>query len=229
MSLRPSWRHEGAADLAPFLGADGNILQIGFRRRQASSRGRGERVRCVDAAGSRIDEARQGVGVGRLELRDLPPFEHARWQLMALGGEVLEHARRRRPGAGRGLLAAGQAHLAEQNIAELLRRAGIDRRADNSVDLGLEFGHALSELARHTRQDVAVDRDPAALHTRQNIDERALEPLIHRRHLLGDEARLQNAHETQGDVGLLRSVFAPLFDRRTREFQGFCGPSPRLR
>ena len=212
-------RHEGAPDLAPFLGADWNVLQIRFRRRQASGRGRGERVGRVDTAGSRIDEAWQRVGVSRLELRDLPPFEHARRQLMALGGEVLEHARGRRPGAGRGLLAAGQAHLAEEDVAELFRRAGIEGRADNFVDLCLEPGHPLGELARHARQDVAVDRDPAALHTRQNLDERTLEPLIDRRHLLGDETRLQNAPETERDIRLLRSVFARLFDRRAREPQ----------
>ena len=85
------------------------------------------------------------------------------------------------------------------------------------ADLGLEPGHALGKLARHARQDVAVDRDPAPLHARQNLDERTLEPLVDRRHPLGDEARLQDAPETQGDVRLLRSVFARLFDRRARE------------
>ena len=210
-------RDEGAADLAPFLGADRNVLQVRLGRRQAPGRGRGERVGRVDAAGRGIDEARQRVGVGRLELGDLPPFEHARRQLMAFGGQVLEHARRGRPGAGRGLLAAGQPHLAEQDVAKLLRRSGVEGRADDRADLGLEPGHALGKLARHARQDVAVDRDTAPLHARENLDQRALEPLVDRRHSLGHEARLQHAPETQGDVGFLRSVFARLFDRRARE------------
>ena len=215
--LAPFGRDEGAPDLAPLLGADRNVLQVGLRRRQAPGRRRGERVGRVDAAGRGIDEARQRVGVGRLELGDLPPFEHARRQLMALGGEVLEHARGGRPGAGRRLLAAGQAHLAEQNVAELFRRAGIEGRADDLADLVLEPRHALGKFARHARQDVAVDRDPAPLHARQNLDERTLEPLVDCRHPLGDEARLQHTPETQGDVRFLRSVFARLFDRRPRE------------
>ena len=37
---------------------------------------RRQRVAGVDAVGLRIDVARQRVGVGRLELRDLPPFEN---------------------------------------------------------------------------------------------------------------------------------------------------------
>ena len=131
--LAPFGRDEGASDLAPLLGADRNVLQVGLGRRQAPSGRRGERVGRVNAASRRIDEARQRVGVGRLELGDLAPFEHARRQLMAFGGQVFEHARRGRPGAGRGLLAAGQAHLAEQDVAELFRRSGIEGRAD---DLG---------------------------------------------------------------------------------------------
>ena len=203
---------EGAPDLAPFLSADRNVLQVGLRRRQAPGRRRGERVGRVDTAGRGIDEARQSVGVGRLELGDLPPFEHARRQLMALGGEVLEHARRGRPGAGRGLLAAGQAHLPEQDVAELFRRSGVEGRADDPADLILERAHALRELAREARQHVAVDRDSAPLHARQDLDQRTLKPLVDRRHLLSDETRLQNARETQGDIRLLRPVLARLVD-----------------
>ena len=86
-----------------------------------------------------------------------------------------------------------------------------------SVDLVLERPHALRELARHAGEDVAVDRDPAPLHARQDLDERTLEPLVDRRHLLGDEPRPEDTLETQRDVGLLGAIFARLFDRRARE------------
>ncbi len=222
-------RDEGAPDLAPLLGADRNVLQVGLRRRQAPGRRRSERVGRVDAAGRGIDEARQRVGVGRFELGDLPPFEHARRQLMAFGGEVFEHARGGRPGAGRGLLAAGQAHLAEQNVAKLLRRAGVEGAADNFADLGLERSHALGELARHAREDVAVDRDSAPLHARQNLDQRALEPLVDGRHLLGDDARLQHAPADARRYPLspLR-IRRPFRSARARARRA-CGRSLRLR
>ena len=215
--LAPFGRDEGAPDLAPFLGADRNVLQVGFRGRQAPGRGRSERIGRVDAMRRRVDEAWQRVGIGRLELGDLSPFEHARRQLMAFGGEVLEHARGGRPGAGRGLLAPGQAHLAEQNIAKLFRRAGVEGCAHDPVDLVFEPGHALGKLACHAREDVSVDRDPAPLHARQNLDERTLEPLVDHGHLLSDDARLQNAPEAERDVRFLRSVFAGFFDRRPRQ------------
>ena len=96
------------------------------------------------------------------------------------------------------------------------RLTGVEGAADDRADLGLERRHALGKLARHARQDVAVDRDPTPLHARQNFDERTLEPFVDRRHSLGDDARLQHTPQTQGDVRFLRSVFAGLFDRRAR-------------
>ena len=131
MSLRPAGATKARADPAALLGADGDVLEVGLRRRQAPGRGRRERVGGVDPPRRGIDEAGQGVGIGRLELRHLAPFENPRGQCVSLGGEIFEHARRGRPGAGRRFFAARQAHLAEQDVAELLGRAEIERRADD--------------------------------------------------------------------------------------------------
>ena len=67
---------------------------------------------------------------------------------------------------------------------------------------------------RHAREDVAIDRDPAPLHARQNLDQWTLEPFVDRRHPLSHDARLQHTPQAQGEVRFLRSVFAGLFDRR---------------
>ena len=182
---------EGAADLAALLVAHGNVLQIGVGGGQPPGRRRGQRVGGVDAVGARIDEARQRVGIGRLELGELAPVEDAGGQFVALFGEVLEHPRRGRPGAGRGLLGPRQAHLAEQDVAELLGRAEVERRADDLLHLGLDPRHPLRELARQARKHFAVDRDAAPLHARERHDERALQRLVDRRHALGGQARLQ--------------------------------------
>ena len=208
---------EGAADLAPFLVAHGDVLQVGVGRRQPPGGGRSQRVGGVDALGARIDEARQRVGVGRFQLGELAPVEDARRQLVALLGEILEHARRGRPGAGRGLLAARQAHLAEQDVAELLGRAEVERRADQLLHLGLDPRHALGEFARQAREHVAVDRHAALLHPRQRQDHRPLERLVDRRHALGGEARLERAPQPQRHVGVLGGVLrSPCRSRRAR-------------
>ena len=111
-------------------------------------------------------------------------------QRVALLGELVEHARAGRPCAGLGLGAAGQAHLAEQDVAELLRAAGIERRiARKLAHLGLERGAALREIAREARQHLAVDRDAAPLHARQHRQQRPLQGLVDAGHMLGHHAR----------------------------------------
>ena len=49
----------------------------------------------------------------------------------------------------------GKAKLAEQNIAELLGAAGIDRLAGDAVDLGFEAGGLLGEFAGQPRQHLS--------------------------------------------------------------------------
>jgi hypothetical protein len=144
----PRRRHEGGADAPALLGAHRDVLQVRLGRRQAPGGGRRERVRGVDALRLRMDEARQRIRIGRLELGELTPFEDARRQLVTLLGEVLEHLGTRRPGTGGSLGGAGKAHLAEQDVTELLGRAEVERPAGEFVDLGFEPRHALREFAR---------------------------------------------------------------------------------
>ena len=123
---------EGAADLAAVLGAHRNVLQVRLVRRQPPGGGRGQRVGRVHAMGLRMDVFRQRVGIGRFQFRDLPPFQNLLREFVALFGEFVEDLRRGRPCAGLGLGAAGNAHLAEQDVADLLGAADIDRLAGDS-------------------------------------------------------------------------------------------------
>ena len=111
---------------------------------------------------------------------------------MALLGEFVEHLRGGRPRAGLGLAAAGQTHLAEDDVAELLGAADIDRLAGDLLNLGFDPRGGLGEIARQPRQHLAVDRDAAPLHPRQHRDQRPLQRLIDRGHALGDKARLEH-------------------------------------
>ena len=102
----------------------------------------------------RVHEARQGVRIGRFQLGELAPFENALRQLVALLGKVVERACRGRPGAGLGLGAARQAHLAEQDVAQLLGRAEVEALTGERVDLAFEPRHALREFPGKPRQDL---------------------------------------------------------------------------
>ena len=215
--LVPRRRDEGLADLPPRLVAHRNILQIGFGGGQPPGRRRRQRVGCMHAPRRRIDEAGQGVRVGRFQLGELAPVENARGEFIALLGEVFEHARRGRPRARRGLARAGKAHLAEQNVAELLWRAEVEAFAGELEDQRLEPRHVLREFARKAGQDGAVDGNAAPLHAGENLDQRPLQRLIDRAHMLGGKARLQDAPEPQRHVRVLGGIFGRLVDRHPRK------------
>ena len=87
---------------------------------------------------------------------------------MALLGEFVEDLRRGRPRAGLGLGAAGDSHLAEEDVADLLGAADIDRLAGDLLDFGFDPRRGLGEIARQPRQHLAVDRDAAPFHPRQH-------------------------------------------------------------
>ena len=97
--------------------------------------------------GLRVDVGRQRVGIGRFQFRDLAPLQNLLRKLVALFGEVVEDLRRGRPRAGLGLGAAGYAHLAEQDVADLLGAADIDRLTRDLLQLGLDAGGGLGEIA----------------------------------------------------------------------------------
>ena len=92
---------ERAADVAPDLGADRDVLQVGIAAAQAP--GRGDRLveAGMDAAGLGVDQLRQRVDVRALQLLQAAPLEH---QLRQLVGEreLLEHFERRRLRLGLG-------------------------------------------------------------------------------------------------------------------------------
>ena len=116
--------------------------------------------------------------------------------------------------AGLGLGAAGQLHLAEQDVAELLRAAGIELRiAGELAHLGFQRGAALREFAREPRQHLAVDRNAAPLHARQHRQQRPLQRLVDGGHVLGDHARPQHLRQAQRNVGVLGDVGRGLLER----------------
>ena len=152
--LHPFVRDEGGANFATFFRADRNVLQIGIGRREPSRRRRTQRVARVNAAGLGVDIGRQRVGVRRLELRHLPPFEHRVDQAagvavqLLVGRKFIEQVGARFPLAALRLLAARQLQPIEQQFAELLRRSEIELVADEPIDLFFEPDRALREGAR---------------------------------------------------------------------------------
>ena len=168
-----------------------NVLDVGIGRGQPPGGRRRHCERGVHPLRLGMDVARKRVGIGGFELGQLPPVDDLARQLMAHGGQVLEHLGRGRPLPGLGLRAARQAHLAEQDVAQLLGRADIEAFAGQFLDFRFQRRGALRQFARQPRQDLPVDADAALFHAHQHRGQRTLQPFIDPRHAVRSEARLQ--------------------------------------
>ena len=99
---------------------------------------------------------------------------------MALGRHFFQRIDIGGPGAGLGLAAAFQAHLAEQNIAQLLGRADIEILARQLVDLDFQPALFLAEIVGQPAQHFRIDGDAGPLHVGQHHDQRPLQGFIDR-------------------------------------------------
>ena len=132
---------------------------------------------------------------------------------MALLGEVLQFARAGCPLSGLGFGAAGQLHLAEQDVAELLGRSGIDWFAGERLDFVLEPRLFLRKFAGQPRKHLAVDGNAAPFHARKHRRHRALKGLVDRGDAFGGKPRFERVPQAQRDVGVFGRIFAGFLDR----------------
>src|SRR6476620_1025780 len=115
-----------------------------------------------------MNVGRERVGVGALELGEQAPVENCSRQLMALGGKLFQRARIRAPGASLGAPAAGETHLVEQDLAELLRRADIEVLPGKLPDLVFEPSEALCEGAGESGKRRALDPNSCLQYYREH-------------------------------------------------------------
>ena len=203
---------EGVADAAADLGADRDVHEIGVGRGEAAGLRAGQAVAGVDAAGARVDLLLQRVGVGRLQLGELAPIEDEPGDRHALAGQALQLGDVGRPGAGLALAAAGEAHLVEQHVAELLRGADGELAARLAANLLFQRGDLGVELGRKLAEHGAVDLDAVALHRADHRDHRPIDQLIDPGHVLERQPGAEAPPEAQRHVGVLGGIFGRLVD-----------------
>ena len=205
------------ADLAAFLRAHRDVLQVGVGRGEAAGRGTRHVIRGVHPVGLGIELAHQRVGVGALELGELAMLQDLHGQRMALRGEIVEHRGIRGPRAVLVALATRQLLLVEQDLAQLLGARDVEFAAGDLVQLDLERGQPLLELGAEALQFRGVDLDAGAFHAQQHGDQRPLDGLVHGDHVLGRDARLELRPELHGDVGVFGGVLQRLVERHLVE------------
>ena len=116
---------EGGADLAAERGADGDVLQVGIGGREAAGGGADLVEGGVHAAFG-VDELRERVEVGGLELGELAVFEDEGGDGVVLG-EFFEDVLRGGDDLALAVLhGLGEEHLVEEDVAELLGRVDVE-------------------------------------------------------------------------------------------------------
>ena len=147
---------ERLADLLALLPADRDVLQVRIAGRQPARGGHGLVERRMDPPGQRIDQRRQGIDIGALELGDLAVLEDLPGQC---GRGVIERGqlfqrllvRAGGPGYPRSCAAAASLQLVEQHRPQLHQRVDGERMARQAVYLFLD----LLQLPAHVRAELA--------------------------------------------------------------------------
>ena len=163
--------------------------------------------RRVDAAVAWIDEPRERLEVGRVQLVELAPAEQGVDDRVGVA-QLLEHAGVGRQLALGRLLARLQAELVVQDLPKLGRRVQVELLAGLRVDLGLQRGHAVADRLAHLLEVRDVERDPAGLHPGEHRGERELDVLEEPAEPLGVDLLLHHGGE-QRDGGRLGGGGAP--------------------
>ena len=197
---------ERPADLASDGGTDGNVLQVRIAAAQPPGRRHGLVERRVQASRFGIDELRQRVDVGALELREAAPLQDLARQVVHQG-QLLEHVHRR---GGRfrlaGALAGRKLQLLEEDGRELPRRVDVEGLAGQGVDLGLQRRQLRVHRRRLRGQRIDVEPDPRAFQIRQHWEERQLEVAVERLEPVADELPAEPIGHLQPQVALLAGV-----------------------
>src|SRR4030095_5398834 len=115
---------ERRANLAPLLGANWNVLEVGVLRAEPAGGGYILLERTVDAACLRVDQLLKGIDVGALELGVLPVLDDLGWERVQRG-QFFQHLGVH-AGAGLRLLDDGEFQLVKEQLAKLNPRIDIE-------------------------------------------------------------------------------------------------------
>ena len=137
------------------------------------------------------------IRIGRAQLGKLPPVHHAPRQFNALRRQILQRIGIRAPRARGRLAPARQAHLAKQDIAQLLGRADVEAFAGELMNLRLDLALAIGKLVGKLGQHGAVHQNALMLHRFEHRNERPLQRFINRDLAFLEQARLQQFPQAQ--------------------------------
>ena len=154
------------------------FCRLGFTDESRPVADPGHVERGVQPPGAGVQQRRQRVNIGRLQLGELAVVEHHARNFV-LAGQPLQHIHRGRNGLALAILdRLGQVQLVEQHVAQLLGRIDVELEARLVVDLArLGLDLALQPL-RHFRQHIAIELDAGLFHARQHRHQRQIDLVV---------------------------------------------------
>ena len=199
-------RHERGADAAAFRGADGNVLQVRVLRGEAPGGGHRLPIGGVDAPGALLDLPRQGVEIGRFQLRQPPMVQNEARQHM-VEGQFLQNRFRRRALPGLGLLMHRQVELVVEHLLQLLRRPQVEPPASLRIRfLGKRFD-SLPELPAMRRQTPGIHQRTGPFDPGEHRQERLFDVRVHGLQTArGLELRPERPVQPQREIRLFRPI-----------------------
>ena len=169
----PLARHKGAADLAPLLGTDGDILQIGLQAGDTARDG-GGLVKGGMHAPVAAAQLGQALDIGALQLGH-PAVAKQRLDHGVIGRKPLQHLGGGGVTTPAFLLRRGQAKLVKEHLAQLLGAVKIElSHARIGVNGGTAFLDLAAEPGAQLTEHVLVHQKADPLHVEQHAGKRLL-------------------------------------------------------
>ena len=174
----------------------------------------------MDLPGAWVDHARQGVYVGG---QQLPQCSVSEYEIHygVVGAQLFEYL------LGGGVSAlfrtsafASNLQFVEEDVTYLLRGCEVEGLACKPEYLHFHIFEAMGESCRHFRKDSGVDAHSGIFHLCEDSDERELDIPEQRHESLTFHLGIEQAVESQGDVGILTHYDSSLCARyRLKPFQ----------
>ena len=123
------------------------------------------------------------------------------------GCQIFKNISAGRIGPGFALFAPRQAHLIEQNFAQLFGRTYIEFLARQNLNFIFKRRHFLRKTVGHPAKGVTIHLNACHFHIGQHRNQRAFQRFINRGHMGTVQLRFEHLPQPQRNIGVFGSVF----------------------
>ena len=146
----------------------------------------------MDSPAQSLHLARQSLGVGRSQLRNMTPLQDEFGDLVSLSRQALQNTAVGCILPARSLLAALQLETLEQHFSQLLRRREQESPSRQRDDSFFQRRSLLFKAHAQSMQNLRIDLHAATFHGDDHGDQRTLQSLVDLLAALAQQARRED-------------------------------------